>query len=108
MTMLARFELKTLASWCAARAIRWRPLSGDAMPTLLLEPEENGSRWRRMVLRVEEADLQLVTETGEQLASASELHGLLDALEGGVGDVAPLPRPALQAPLHSSEPALIL
>lgn len=85
--MLDTAELKTLAAWCAARAVRWSPVSRAQLPAVLLEPADMRHCWQRMVLSCRDADFELATEAGEPLASASDLHSVLDALEGGVAEV---------------------
>jgi hypothetical protein len=96
MTMLDSQDLTQLSRWCAARAISWQPLLRGGNAAVLLEPRGRRQCFQRILLTQDEEDFALATEAGEMLACASDLHSVLDALEGGVADVAALPAPELR------------
>ena len=103
--MLTRAELLLLAGWCRARNMTWapgRPRAGTA--TVLLE--RSGRRADAMLLVVETAERRLLDADGQELAAASDLPALLDAVDGGVGDVAAfttwLPTRAITAATRSA------
>ena len=54
---------------------------------MMLKPRDATRPWQRMLLVLEQGDLRLENEQGETLASASDLPALLDAVEGGLGDL---------------------
>jgi hypothetical protein len=89
--MLAPTDIRTLTAWCHRRAMRWQPLRVDADgAALLLEPLAALRPWQRMRLLATDHGYRLEDEAGQPLASASALPALLDALDGGVADAAPL------------------
>ena len=95
--MLDIFELRALTTWCAASAMRWRPLLRGGNIAILLEPVNTQQCWERIVLTWADDDYELVTEAGDLLAVASDLHSVLDALRGGVAEPA-LASIAVRAP----------
>jgi len=89
--MLIPIDLKMLTLWCRSRAMRWLPLrSGAETAVLLLEPLAASRPWQRMRLSASDSGFLLADEVGQTLATASDLPALLDALDGGVADAAPL------------------
>jgi hypothetical protein len=89
--MLTPMDLKMLTLWCQHRTMRWLPLrTGADTAELLLEPLTPSRPWQRMRLCVRESGFLLADETGQTLATASDLPALLDALDGGVADAQPL------------------
>lgn len=84
--MLNPAAVKQLSEWCAPRAIGWQPLPCHGACAILLEPRSRLRCWQRMVLSFVEDSFELTTESGELLASASELRSVLDALDGGVAE----------------------
>jgi hypothetical protein len=89
--MLTPIDLKTLTLWCHSRAMHWLPLrSGADTAELLLEPLAASRPWQRMRLCATDSGFLLADEAGQTLATASDLPALLDALDGGVADAAPL------------------
>ncbi len=100
--MLAPTDLRTLTDWCRHRGKDWVALRVDAdAAVLLLEPKVAARPWQRMRLIAGDRGYLLEDEGGQALASASDLPALLDALDGGVADAAPLvllyPRQVAQA-----------
>ena len=95
--MVARGTLRALAAWCAARGVRWTPARGDDGGQALLL-ERRGQPAAEAMLVVLDADgFRLVTAGGEELACASDLPALLDALDGGVAEP-----PRRRAPARAS------
>ena len=89
--MLTPIDLKMLTLWCGSRAMRWLPLrAGADTAELLLEPLAASRPWQRMRLCASDSGFLLADEAGQTLATASDLPALLDALDGGVADAAPL------------------
>ena len=86
--MLGRAELLLLASWCAARGMRWMP--GRAAPgaeSLRLEPVPGpGARREALAIALSGREFRLLGPFGEVLAVASGLPALLDAVDGGVAE----------------------
>ena len=104
--MLDTGELKTLATWCRGRGLRFLPLQVGAEETVILfEPSEATRPWQRMKLILDDDGFRVCDELDDMLASASDLPALLDALDGGVAEpvrAAPASfRPALQIPVLS-------
>ena len=93
--MLDIVDLRALTTWCAASAMRWRPLLRSGNVAILLEPVNAQQCWARVVLTWGDDDYELVSEAGDLLAVASDLHSVLDALRGGVAE--PVPAPMLRA-----------
>ena len=84
--MLGRGALRALAAWCAARGMRWTPArSDDGAPALLLERRGQPAAQAMLVVLREEG-FRLVDAGGEELALASDLPALLDALDGGIAE----------------------
>ena len=89
--MLAPTDLRNLTDWCRHRAMDWMALLVDAdAAVLLLAPKAAARPWQRMRLIASDHGYRLEDEGGQALASASDLPALLDALDGGVADAAPL------------------
>jgi len=83
--MLRPSDLQVLAAWCRSRAMAWlpgRPRNGAT--SLLLEPAGRGLDAMLLVLGPKE--LRLLDAAGQELAAASDLQALLDAVDGGVAD----------------------
>jgi hypothetical protein len=82
---LQRSDLRLLAAWCRPRGIAWLPaaMSGTC-PALWLTPPGRGTE--AMLLVLGHAELRLHDAAGQELAAASDLPALLDALDGGVAD----------------------
>jgi hypothetical protein len=83
--MLRQSELLLLAAWCREREMTWLP--GDAggrRAALLLE--RRGRRADAMLLVLETGELRLLDSAAQELAAASDLQALLDAVDGGVAD----------------------
>lgn len=95
--MLTRAELLRLAEWCRARGFVFLPgrTTGGA-PSLLLERRGRGAD--AMLLVVAAGERRLLDAAGQELASASEVPALLDAVDAGVGDVAPVATLPLRRP----------
>jgi hypothetical protein len=92
-------EMRFLTAWCARRGLRWCPLRGEAnRAEMLLEPLDARRPWQRLRLVLEDDGFALEDEPGEVLATASDLPALLDALDGGVDEPAPEPRPHWRRP----------
>ena len=84
--MLGRGALRALATWCAARGMRWSPArTEDGTPALMLERRGQPAAEAMLVL-LHDDGFRLVNAAGEVLASASDLPSLLDALDGGVAE----------------------
>jgi len=84
--MLGRGALRALATWCAARGMRWMPArTDDGSPALLLERRGQPPA-EAMLVVLHDGGFWLVDASGEVLASASDLPALLDALDGGVAE----------------------
>lgn len=100
--MLAPADLRILTDWCRQRAMDWVALRVDAdAAVLLLEPKAAVRPWQRMRLIAGDRGYLLEDEGCQPLASASDLPALLDALDGGVADAAPL------VLLHPRDKALV-
>jgi hypothetical protein len=83
--MLKRSDLRLLAAWCRPRGIAWLPAATTgAAAALWLTP--SGRAAEAMLLVVDRAELRLLDAAGQELAVASGLHALLDAMDGGVAD----------------------
>ncbi len=95
--MLTRAELMVLGDWCQARDMIWTPgRAGGDSPALLLVRARG--RNNAMLLVVEAAERRLLDIVGHELAVASDLPSLLDAVDGGVANsLTPLPPPAGRA-----------
>ncbi len=94
--MLTRAELRVLTDWCRARNMTW--IAGHAAgeaPTLLLERAGRGAD--AMLLVVAARERRLLDAAGQELATASDLPALLDAVDGGVGDATPSVWPSRRA-----------
>lgn len=93
-------DVRLLAAWCRPRGFAWLPAAADGgCAALWLTPSARGTE--AMLLVVEQSELRLLDAAGQELAAASDLHALLDAVDGGVADPpaaaiwsARLPRPA--------------
>ena len=84
--MLGRAELLLLAEWCRRRGMSWLPgRSTDGAPALLLE-HRAAVGGEPMLLTLRDAELCLADESGQMIASASDLPALLDALDAGIAD----------------------
>ena len=94
--MLTRAELRLLTEWCRTRTMTWTAgqAGGDA-PSLLLERPGRGAD--AMLLVVAATERRLLDAAGQELAVASDLPALLDAVDGGVGDAAPAVWPTRRA-----------
>ena len=57
---------------------------------MLLRPRHAGRPWQGIRLVLDRGELRLENEMREVLASSSTLPALLDAVDGGVGEVAPM------------------
>ena len=93
-------ELRTLAQWCRGRGLRFLPLGmGSEGSEILFERLEPTRPWQRMKLVQDDDGFRLSDERDELLASGSDLPAILDALDGGVAEPAPLalPPPASRA-----------
>jgi len=89
--MLDPSDLRLLSGWCRARAMGWSALRADSeAAVLLLEPRVALRPWQRLRLIAADAGYRLDDEAGQTLAVASDLPALLDAVDGGVADTAPL------------------
>jgi len=83
--MLRQTDLLLLAAWCRTRKMTWlpgRPRNGAS--SVLLEPAGNGLDAMLLVLGAKE--FRLLDAAGQELAAASNLQSLLDAVDGGVAD----------------------
>ncbi len=91
--VLTQSDLLLLAAWCRARDMTWTPgrLTGDAA-CLLLEPAGGGRD--AMLLVVGKGERRLLDAAGQELAAASDVQALFDAVDGGVADQ-PVPAPWL-------------
>ena len=94
--MLTRAELRVLTDWCRTRNMTWTAgqAGGDA-PSLLLERPGRGAD--AMLLVVGATERRLLDAAGQELAVASDLPALLDAVDGGVGDAMPVAWPVRRA-----------
>lgn len=82
--MLDQSELRVLVRWCRARRLQWQPgVADDGRPAILLL---GGAA---MQLLPDDDGWQLLDADGQTLAAASDLGGLLDALDAGVAEPAP-------------------
>lgn len=82
--MQSASEVRTLSSWCHARAFRWLAVGGPEVRAMVLEPAAGHRTWQRMRLFAGRDGWRLEDEQGETLAIASSLPPLLDAVDGGV------------------------
>ncbi len=83
--LLERSDLRLLAAWCQPRGIAWTPAAAHhAGAALWLLPSGRGAE--AMMLVVDRAELRLLDAAGQELATASDLPALLDAVDGGVAD----------------------
>lgn len=83
--ILQRSDLRLLAAWCRPRGIAWLPAAtGGAGAALWLMPPGRGVE--AMLLVLDRAELRLLDVAGQELAAASDLPALLDAMDGGVAD----------------------
>jgi hypothetical protein len=88
--MLARAELLLLVAWCRARRMTCIPAgAGAGTAALLLQSVGRGAD--AMLLVVEPTERRLLHWAGQELATASDLPALLDAVDGGVADIPPSP-----------------
>ena len=84
--MVGRSALRALASWCAARGMRWSPARSDEGAPALLLDRRGQPQAESMLVVLHEDGFHLRNAVGEELAAASELPALLDALDGGVAE----------------------
>ena len=83
--MLTQSDVLVLTAWCRTRDMRWMPARArGGAPSLLLEPVRSGLD--AMLLVVGAKELRLLDVSGQELAAASDLPALLDAVDGGVAD----------------------
>ena len=91
--MLTRAELLLLADWCRARRMTCIPAravdGADGAAALLLQ--RPGREADAMLLVVEARERRLLDGAGLQLATASGLPALLDAVDAGVADMPAAP-----------------
>ena len=91
--MLTRAELLLLADWCRARRMTCIPAraadGAEGAAALLLQ--RPGREADAMLLVVEARERRLLDGAGLQLATASGLPALLDAVDGGVADLPAAP-----------------
>lgn len=88
--MLRQTELHVLSAWCRARGMTWAP--GRAVGrrvAVLLERAQGGPDAMLLVLGGQEC--RLLDIGGAELAAASDLAALLDAVDGGVADAGARP-----------------
>ncbi len=77
--------------------MRWMPARAcNGATSVLLESARSGLD--AMLLEIDAKELRLLDASGQELAAASDLPALLDAVDGGVADrgayqIAPLLRP---------------
>ncbi len=95
--MLDQAELRHLTRWCAANRLSWQAARTDAGgPALLLMPAVGRRAATDMpsmlLFATEDDELHLTDAPGTPLATASDLHALLDALDSG------LTRPPIAGP----------
>ena len=89
--MLDGSTIRAVNAWCQGRALSWSAADrAGANAVVMLRPVGLSRPWRRMMLVWDGEELRLENEMGETLASASDLPALLDAVDGGVGEAAPL------------------
>ena len=94
--MLTRAELRVLTDWCRTRNMTWTAGRADGeVPALLLERPGRGAD--AMLLVVGATERRLLDAAGQELAVASDLPALLDAVDGGVGDAMPVAWPVRRA-----------
>lgn len=90
-------DLRALSSWCAARRLSWAPArarSNDARSNdaesddqvVVLEAISHSRFWPSLQLQRCGRVYRLSDPWGEPLAEASGLHGILDALDGGIAN----------------------
>ena len=83
--MLKRSDLRLLAAWCRPRGISWLPAAAEgACAALWLMPPGRGVA--AMLLVLDRTELRLLDAAGQELAAASDLPALLDAMDGGIAD----------------------
>ncbi len=74
--------------WCQTHGMTWSATRREGADfTVILEPQSRPRSWQRMRLVMDQPDLRLEDERGVQVASASDLPSLLDAIDGGVADL---------------------
>lgn len=84
--MLGRSALRALAAWCAARGMRWVPARTDDGAAGLLLERRGQPAAEAMLVVLHEDGFALLDAAGEELAYASDLPALLDAVDGGVAE----------------------
>ena len=95
--MLRRADLLLLTGWCRARDMSWLPgRVGSGEAAVLLE--RRGHRAAAMLLVLDAGELRLLDAAGQELAVASDLQALLDALDFGVADPSPRTLPTGRPP----------
>lgn len=86
--MLETGELRQLTRWCRARRVQWQPgVADDGRPAVLLLARHG------MMLLLDESEWRLLDGPGQVVAAASGLSELLDAIDAGLAEADPLPRP---------------
>lgn len=103
--MLDPAELKLLSKWCRARSLHWQPgVTDEGQPALLLE----GAPREALTLLPADDEWRLLDRDGQMLAASSGLTELLDAVDGGVGEDALAPMPAIRLAPVPGETELLL
>ena len=88
--MLDHADRHALGRWCRTRRVKWfAATTGAGGDAVLLAADTGGWPAMRLV-RVTDGWL-LETGAGEALAAASALPALLDAMDAGIAEIAPLP-----------------
>ncbi len=83
--MTNTYDLQHLTRWCAARHLLWQPSRTEqGLPAILLRPHARQRPWQDMLLVEDDEGVTLIDNTGDLLASASEIPALLDALDAGL------------------------
>jgi hypothetical protein len=78
-------DLRALSAWCAARRLSWAPGRSEAADqVVVLEAISHSRFWPSLQLHRRDRVYRLTDPWGEPLAEASGLHGILDALDGGI------------------------
>ncbi len=87
--MLRAADLQALGVWCQDHRVTWSATRRDGADlAVILEPETASRAWQCMRLVLDAPELRLEDETGQALACASDLPALLDAMDGGLADIA--------------------